>query len=680
MKETANTYWGFGLSVIPVGSDKRPRLSDADTKGYKWKKHSDELLKPNGQFDKAYGIAIVCGKVSGGLEIIDIDSKCEIVKGDLIKRYKQQVSTYDQNLLKKLVVEQSPSGGYHFIYRTKIPGANTKLASRHATAEELKADPQQKIYCLLETRGTGGYFAAYPTPGYKLVQGGFDAIPMLTDLERMSLIQAALDLNEVVVQVSLPVAKKAGKKEAGLSPLDDYNQRGDSLAVLQDAGWQVVKENSVNYLLKRPGFNASPYGGSYRKADNLFYVFTSSTEFEPGKAYGPTSVYGIIKHSSGGNVDWSECARNLALQGFGEQNEGAADTVPTPTKKEPVKDFIVSDEDFAKYIKKAHDGTLEQGLSTGVPSLDKHFVFKRANFNVFGGHDNTGKTVILLYLLTQSARLHNWRWLICSTENSPGFIFRAIMEFYWGKTISEMTSQEMAEATKFVKAHFVIVKSDTIYTYSEILDMAEQTHKQQKIDGVFIDPYNSVDYDLKLLKQLGGHEYHYHVTSRFRAFCKKNDCCIYLNCHAVTEALRRVWTKDGCPDKTLVGHPMPPKKADVEGGGKFANRADDFVIIHRYTQHEDYYRITELHIVKVKENESGGRVTNLNAPVKIEMASRNCGFIDIEAKINPVTKEPVGSPITPKKSIFKQEELPIPLEEDDDNSWQDLYKANDELI
>ena len=195
MKETANTYFGFGLSVIPVGSDKRPRLSDSDTKGYKWKKHSDELLKPNGQFDKAYGIAIVCGKVSGGLEIIDIDSKCEIVKGDLIKRYKQQVSTYDQNLLKKLVVEQSPSGGYHFIYRTKIPGANTKLASRHATAEELKADPQQKIYCLLETRGTGGYFAAYPTPGYKLVQGGFDAIPMLTDLERMSLIQAALDLN-----------------------------------------------------------------------------------------------------------------------------------------------------------------------------------------------------------------------------------------------------------------------------------------------------------------------------------------------------------------------------------------------------------------------------------------------------------------------------------------------------
>ena len=654
MKEIALKYFNAGISVIPVGSDKRPRIAE-DAKDYKWKKHSEELLQPNGQFDKAYGIGIVCGKVSGGLECIDIDSKNEVVSGELMKKYKEQISLYDGKLLKKLLVEQSPSGGYHFVYRTNTPGQNMKLASRHATKEELAADKNQKTYCLIETRGNGGYFVADPTPGYKLLQGSFESLPVLTDSERMSLIQAAIDLNEVVVEVILPAMKKTSKKEAGLSPLDDYNQRGDSLKVLEDAGWQIVKENSVNYLLKRPGFNASPYGGSYRKADNLFYVFTSSTEFEPGKAYGPTSVYGILKH----NADWSETARDLALQGFGERNDGISDTVPTPTQKEPLKDFIVSGDVFDNYIQRAHDGGIEQGLSTGMPTLDSHYRFKRANFNVFGGHDNVGKTIVLLYLLTQSARLHNWRWLIVSTENSPGFIFRTIMEFYLCKSVKAMTKEESAKANKFVKDHFVIVKSDTIYTFTDILNMAEQVNKQQKIDGVFIDPYNAVDYDLKLLKQLGGHEYHYHVTSRFRAFCKQNDCCIYLNCHAVTEALRRVWTKDGCPDKSIIGHPMPPKKADVEGGGKFANRADDFVIIHRYTQCEDRYRTTELHIVKVKETETGGRVTNLNDPVRIEMCLGNCGFIDIEAKINCVTKEVIGDAISTVKRLYepKQEKL-----------------------
>ena len=205
----------------------------------------------------------------------------------------------------------------------------------------MQEHPGAKQYCLIETRGTGGYFVAYPTPNYKLLQGSFESLPVLTDSERRALIQAAIDLNEVVVDVVLPQVKKTSKKEAGISPLDDYNQRGDSLQVLLNAGWSIVKENSVSYLLRRPGFNASPYGGSYRKSDRLFYVFTSSTEFEPDAAYSPTSVYGIVKHSVNGNVDWSECARNLALEGFGERIEGSDDKVPTPTKNPPKKDFIV---------------------------------------------------------------------------------------------------------------------------------------------------------------------------------------------------------------------------------------------------------------------------------------------------------------------------------------------------
>ena len=49
------------------------------------------------------------------------------------------------------------------------------------------------------------------------------------------------------------------------------------------------------------------------------------------------------------------------------------------------------------------------------------------------------------------------------------------------------------------------------------------------------------------------------------------------------------------------GHPIPPMASDVEGGGKFVNRADDFMVIHRYVQHPSDYMYNFVHIRKVKK-------------------------------------------------------------------------------
>ena len=54
---------------------------------------------------------------------------------------------------------------------------------------------------------------------------------------------------------------------------------------------------------------------------------------------------------------------------------------------------------------------------------------------------------------------------------------------------------------------------------------------------------------------------------------------------------------------------MPPMASDVEGGGKFVNRADDFFVVHRYSQHSTDWIYTDIHVRKIKELESGGRPT-----------------------------------------------------------------------
>jgi hypothetical protein len=92
---------------------------------------------------------------------------------------------------------------------------------------------------------------------------------------------------------------------------------------------------------------------------------------------------------------------------------------------------------------------------------------------------------------------------------------------------------------------------------------------------------------------------------------------------------------------------MPPMASDVEGGGKFVNRADEFIVVHRYTQHETDWIFTDVHVRKVKELETGGRPTALEQPIRLESMKFNVGFIiNLES-------------IIPHKPIQKQVDVPF---------------------
>lgn len=301
-------YFGYGLSVVPVSESKLPTIE--------WKNRQSLLIKPRTEFNNVERLAIVCGAVSGGLEIIDIDLKYDVA-GTLIGKYKELVNESDPTLLKRLLVEKTQNSGYHFIYRyeaTEYEG-NLKLASRYTTEEERVAKPNEKVKVLLETRGEGGYFVAAPSVGYTIVQGSFANIPVLTLAERNILIACARSLNEVKDEIVKPTIQRKEKTD-GLSPLDDYNERGDVLSFLCENGWSIAKENSKNYFLKREGSDAK-WGATLHKETNVFYVFSSSTQFDPNKGYSPSSVYGTIKHAT----DWSAAARDLAEQGYGDKRE-----------------------------------------------------------------------------------------------------------------------------------------------------------------------------------------------------------------------------------------------------------------------------------------------------------------------------------------------------------------------
>ena len=267
-------------------------------------------------------------------------------------------------------------------------------------------------------------------------------------------------------------------------------------------------------------------------------------------------------------------------------------------------------------------GRIKEGLKINIPEIDEHIRFKQGNFNVIIGHANVGKTTVIIYLMVLYAIHHKIKWLIYSSENTPQSIARKIIEFYVGKPINKIEDENISKAMDWLNNYFRIIDVDETYNYKDLLNESNRVLKFFKYDGLLIDPYNSLSKDRNLLRGINSHEYDYEVASEFRLFCKNNDVSIWLNTHAVTEALRRTHPKE----HDYYGLPQPPSMADVEGGGKWGNRADDVITIHRYTQHATEWMFSDIHVRKIKEVETGGRPTPIDEPIRLRMTRDNVGF------------------------------------------------------
>lgn len=284
--------------------------------------------------------------------------------------------------------------------------------------------------------------------------------------------------------------------------------------------------------------------------------------------------------------------------------------------------MLINYEKVTAHLQDIRTGKIKEGLILGIPEIDDFIRFKPQNFNVILGHSNTGKTTIVLFLMLAYSLKHNIKWLVFSSENEAYSIIRKLVEFLEEKPIQDISEEQFQKHSKFIYNHFKIIDSNKLYTYRELLDLCKAVKKAWNYQGLLIDPYNSLIKDPTLIKSIGGHEYDYQATTELRIFAKKEGVTIWLNTHANTAALRFTHRVD----HEYSGHPIPPNAADVEGGGKFVNRADDFLVVHRYIQHPTEFMISMIHVRKIKEVESGGRPTSIDEPIKLRALINNVGF------------------------------------------------------
>jgi len=284
--------------------------------------------------------------------------------------------------------------------------------------------------------------------------------------------------------------------------------------------------------------------------------------------------------------------------------------------------MLVNSSNIFKKLLDIKHGRVKEGLKIGVPDIDEYLRYKQGNFNLLIGHANVGKTTVILYLFVIWALKHKKRFLIWSSENTPQSIQRKIVEFKMRKPITKAEDAEIKDALEWSDTYFKIIDVEELYTYKELLEEAKAIKDAWDYDAILIDPYNSLIKDKQLYKEVGGHEYDYQVSTEFRLFAKKNNITLYLNAHGVTEALRKSHPKG----HEYEGLAMPLSMASVEGGGKWGNRCDDLICIHRYTSHPTDWIYSNLLVLKIKEMETGGRCTPFDEPIKLRMEKNNIGF------------------------------------------------------
>ena len=325
---TAQTLLRAGLSVLPAlreGDQKRVALPA-------WKPYQKRLpteVELRTWFANGHkALCLVGGAVSGHLEMIDFD-----LAGEAFCAWSERVRKAAPALLERLVIETTPSGGYHVIYRCAAPVCgNLKLAQRKVIVSS--GEPVTlagKVYVprkdahgrwhvlptLIETRGEGGIFLCAPSVGYRITRGSLTALPVLTSEERDALLMAAWELSEYLPPPE-PETRPRGRRDApvglggaaGERPGDDFSRRGDVRALLAQHGWSLARSGENEYW-RRPGKSS---GWSATLKDRVFYVFSANAApFEPGRAYSPFSVYALL--ACGG--DYETAARSLRMSGYG---------------------------------------------------------------------------------------------------------------------------------------------------------------------------------------------------------------------------------------------------------------------------------------------------------------------------------------------------------------------------
>jgi hypothetical protein len=324
MLDPALAAHAAGLSVVKVKEDgtKSPEG--------RWKQYqatrADEAMVARWFANGSTGLGVVCGEVSGGLELLEFEGRAvaEGIHEEFVQRCTVAGLVHVLARVANGYRETTPSGGRHLLYR--CPGAvegNLQLARRPATADELAADPTDRIKVLIETRGEGGFVVVAPSHGavhptgkpWELVAGGFDTIATITADERRQLLDVARSFDAMPAdRPETPrVSPTAASAAAGVSPFERFDAEHTCAEILERNGFTHHHDDAKGSHYVRPGKDPRHGSSATVFADNSTAALWSTSIDAPHEAIGnrnlrPSQLMAFLEHGG----DFAAAARAVA--------------------------------------------------------------------------------------------------------------------------------------------------------------------------------------------------------------------------------------------------------------------------------------------------------------------------------------------------------------------------------
>jgi hypothetical protein len=410
-----------GISVVPVATDgsKRPALAS-------WREYQERIANSEELvtwFSEAEGVGVICGKVSGNLEMLELEGRAVAQKmhvelkelafasglGDVWQRINQGY------------VETTPSGGIHWLYRIdgEVPG-NTKLARRPGE--------NGGIDVLAETRGEGGFVIVAPTNGtchpsggkWEILGGSPASIPTLTVPERNELHRLFMTFDAIPKQEYINEDLKP--KAEGLTPGDDYNAKVTWEQILEPLGWKkIITESNGTTKWCRPGKEFGISATSNHGGTDKFYVFSSSTIFEPERSYSKFAVFALVEHQG----DFSAAARALRSLGYGQPRAELSTLEihsPSLVQLHNEEGEVIESSWIPKEISEVDLGQEEP--PTMLRREDGNCLLYPGRINAIFGESESGKTWLALEAIRQELEKNNIVFYIDFEDSARGILNR----------------------------------------------------------------------------------------------------------------------------------------------------------------------------------------------------------------------------------------------------------------
>ncbi|WP_417851695.1 AAA family ATPase [Thalassoglobus sp.] len=381
-------YQRAGFSVIPVGENKVPKRS--------WKERTKQLptdAEVIEDFRQPAGIGIVAGKVSGNLEVIDIDIE-DMAEADACR---DSLLSNSVNACKKLGIDcsglsgisvnRTPRNGLHLFYRCIEPvSGSQKLARHNGKRVDSTGEHDSTTGYHIETRGEGGYClspgsADFSHPlgaskyqhiaGPKLIDLKPSVSPELRDVLLCEAKFLGIDGDGFEDAQSMQAAMSAKQDQqpaeaerasVTLSPIRNTNVSNNIMMtwaeILEPHGFtQAETVDGVTYW-KRPGSKNKHSASTNYQGTDLFYPWSPNCHpaLEANRGYNKLATYTALVFG-----DHSSEAFRLAAQQLrsdGKLANGQLDHIDISEalrcKEQPAIDFFEF-ESFSEFMSKEEE-------------------------------------------------------------------------------------------------------------------------------------------------------------------------------------------------------------------------------------------------------------------------------------------------------------------------------------